>query len=121
VPKGVLHVQSFKNITRYYRRFIEWFSKLAYPITSLQKKGIRFKWIEKCQEKFEKIKELLIITPILKKTDPQKDFLVCKDASLMLSLPLCEHGRSTRTFSPSRPEESKLFHSSWEFYPQSTR
>jgi hypothetical protein len=69
------------GITGYYHRFIEGFSKLAYPITSLQKKGIRFKWTEKCQESFEKLKQLLTTTPILKIEDPHKDFVVCTDAS----------------------------------------
>jgi hypothetical protein len=69
------------GITGYYHRFIEGFSKLSYPITSLQKKGIRFKWTEKCQERFEKLKQLLTTTPILKITDPHKDFVVCTDAS----------------------------------------
>jgi hypothetical protein len=69
------------GITGYYRRFIEGFSKLAYPITSLQKKGTKFKWTEKCQESFEKLKQLLTTTPILKVADPHKDFVVCTDAS----------------------------------------
>jgi hypothetical protein len=42
VPKDVVDIWSFMGITRYYRRFIEGFSKIAYPITSLQKKGTRF-------------------------------------------------------------------------------
>lgn len=40
VPKDVLEVRSSMGIIGYYCRFIEGFSKLAYPITSLQKKGI---------------------------------------------------------------------------------
>jgi hypothetical protein len=39
VPKDVSDVRSFMGITGYYHRFIEGFSKLSYPITSLQKKG----------------------------------------------------------------------------------
>ena len=31
VPKDVADIQSFMGITRYYRRFIEGFSKIAYP------------------------------------------------------------------------------------------
>jgi hypothetical protein len=69
------------GIMGYYHRFIEGFSKLAYPITSLQKKGTRFKWTEKCQEIFEKLKQLLTTAPILKVADPHKDFVVCMDAS----------------------------------------
>ena len=42
VPKDVTDVRSFMGITGYYRKFIEGFSKIANPITSLQKKGKRF-------------------------------------------------------------------------------
>jgi len=37
----------------YYRRFIANFSQLAYPITSLQRKGKKFEWIEECEASFE--------------------------------------------------------------------
>jgi hypothetical protein len=42
VPKDVVDIWSFMGITGYYHRFIEGFSKIAYPITSLQKKGTKF-------------------------------------------------------------------------------
>jgi hypothetical protein len=35
IPKDVVDIRSFMGIPRYYRRFIEGFSKIAYPITSL--------------------------------------------------------------------------------------
>ena len=38
IPKDVLDIRSFMGITGYYRKFIEGFSKIVYPITSLQKK-----------------------------------------------------------------------------------
>ena len=38
VPKNVTDIRSFMGITGYYRNFIEGFSKIAYPITSLNKK-----------------------------------------------------------------------------------
>jgi len=70
------------GFTRYYHIFIESFSKLSYTITSLQKKGIKFKWTEKCQESFERFKHLLTTTPILRIENPQMDFVVYIDASL---------------------------------------
>jgi hypothetical protein len=42
IPNDVVDIQSFMGIIGYYRRFIEGFSKIAYPITSLQKKGTKF-------------------------------------------------------------------------------
>ena len=69
------------GITGYYRRFIEGFSRIAYPITSLQKKGTKFNCSEKCQDSFNKMKELLTSTPNLKVTDLDKDFTVCVDTS----------------------------------------
>ena len=38
VPKDVTDVRSFMGITSYYQRFIEGFSRITNPITSLQKK-----------------------------------------------------------------------------------
>jgi hypothetical protein len=81
IPKDVADIRSFMGITGYYRRFIEGFSKIAYPITSLQKKGTRFNWSEKCQDSFNKLKELLTMAPILKVADLDKDFTICVDAS----------------------------------------
>ena len=56
VPKDLTDVRSFMGITGYYRRLIEGFSKIANPITSLQKKGNKFDWNSKCEESFKKLK-----------------------------------------------------------------
>jgi len=64
------------GITGYYRRFIEGFSNIAYPITSMQKKGTKFILSQKCQDSFNNLKELLTNTPILRVADPDKDFTV---------------------------------------------
>lgn len=63
---------SFMGVARYYQIFIEASSRLAYHITSLQKKGVKFESIGKCEENFDKMKQLLMTTPILKITDPSK-------------------------------------------------
>ena len=80
VPKDVTDVRSFMGITGYYQRFIEGFSKIAKPITSLQKKGKKFDWNLKCEESFKKLKTLLTTAPVLRIADPNKDFVVCTDA-----------------------------------------
>jgi hypothetical protein len=65
-PTNVAEIRSFMGITGYYRRFIEIFSKISFPITSLQKKGVKFIWSQECQESFNKLKEWLTTAPILK-------------------------------------------------------
>ena len=51
-PRNVIDVRSFMGLAGYYMRFIEGFSKVAHTITSLQKKGLRFEWTSKCEERF---------------------------------------------------------------------
>ena len=70
MPKDVADIWSFIGLTGYYWRFIQGFLKIAYPITSLQKKGVNFVWSLKCQESFENLKILLTMAPILKVSDP---------------------------------------------------
>ena len=74
VPKDVTDVRSFMGITGYYRRFIEGFSRIVNPINSLQKKGNKFDWNQKCEESFRKLKTLLTNAPILRIVDPNKEF-----------------------------------------------
>ena len=54
--------------------------RIANPITSLQKKGKKFDWNQKCEDIFKKLKNLLTSAPILRIDDPNKYFVVCIDA-----------------------------------------
>jgi hypothetical protein len=65
IPTTVTEIQSFLGLAGYYRRFIEGFSKIAKPMTSLLEKGREFKWDEKCQESFDQLKERLMSPPVL--------------------------------------------------------
>jgi hypothetical protein len=68
------------GLAGYYRRFIAGFSKIAHPITSLQRKGKQFHWTEGCEESFQQLKQLLTSAPILRIADPNADFIVWTDA-----------------------------------------
>eukprot|EP00253_Pinus_taeda_P033631 PITA_33631 len=81
VPKDVADIRSFMGLASYYRRFVEGFSKVAYPITSLHKKRRTSRWTPECQRSFEKLKYLLTSAPILSIANPSKDYVVCIDAS----------------------------------------
>lgn len=58
VPKNVTEIRSFMGLAGLYRKFVKDFSKIAYPITSLQRKGMKFIWTEKCQAAFEYLRNL---------------------------------------------------------------
>jgi hypothetical protein len=45
---SVTEIWSFLGLAGYYRRFIEEFSKIAKPMTSLLEKGKEFKWTHAC-------------------------------------------------------------------------
>jgi hypothetical protein len=75
-PKNVTEVRSFMGLTGYYRRFIEGFSKIAHPITSLQRKGVKFQWTLDCKKIFQHLKQLLTSDPILRISYPNEDFIV---------------------------------------------
>jgi hypothetical protein len=76
-PKNMTEVRSFMGLAGYYRRFIAGFSRIAHPITSLQKKEKKFQWREDCEKRFQQLKQLLTSAPILRIADPNKDFVVC--------------------------------------------
>jgi hypothetical protein len=81
VPKNAHEVRSFMGLAGYYRRFVEGFSKIVKPITTLQCKGVRYEWTEECDSAFIELKRLLTSAPILRVSDMEKDFTVCTDAS----------------------------------------
>jgi hypothetical protein len=58
-PKNVTKVISFMGLARYYKRFIVGFSRIYHPITSLQRKGVKFQWTVECKKRFQQLKHLL--------------------------------------------------------------
>ena len=109
VPKTQKQVRSFLGIANYYRRFIDGYSTITAPLSSLLKKGVGFVWSADCQEAFDRLKGALTSPPILAFPDLNRDFVVTTDASstaigYVLSQcnadgkehPVCYGGRSLR-------------------------
>ena len=80
-PKSVFEIRSFLGLVRYYRRFIEDFSRLAAPMTRLTRKEVRFDWDDRCEEAFQKLKRRLSSAPILIVPDTGQGYTVYCDAS----------------------------------------
>jgi hypothetical protein len=80
IPKNVLEIRYFVGLAWYYRRFIEGFSRIAHPITSFQKKGVRFEWTSYCEMIFQHLKYLLTSVPILRIVNTNEEFIMCTNA-----------------------------------------
>jgi hypothetical protein len=65
IPQTVKEIRSFLGLAGYYRRFIENFSKIAKPLTSLLEKGVDFSWTGERQVAFDELKKRLTTAPIL--------------------------------------------------------
>ena len=52
-------------MANYYRRFVKDYSALVRPLIDLTKQGVKFEWTHKCQQAFEKVKELLTQSPVM--------------------------------------------------------
>jgi hypothetical protein len=78
---SVSEVRSFLGLAGYYRRFISNITKVAKPITELQKKGNKYIWNNACDEAFKVLKKLLTTSPMLTQPDIAKPLDVYCDAS----------------------------------------
>jgi hypothetical protein len=56
-PMSVSDIRSFLGLARYYRRFIEGFSKISKPMTELLEKDKKFKWTSTCKASFQELKK----------------------------------------------------------------
>ncbi|WVZ53887.1 hypothetical protein U9M48_004774 [Paspalum notatum var. saurae] len=81
VPEVVKEVRGFLGLAGYYRRFIESFSRIAKPMTSLLEKGVPFIWTKERQATFDELKKRLTTAPMLTLPDLTKSFTVYCDAS----------------------------------------
>jgi hypothetical protein len=80
VPTTISEIRSFLGLAGYYWKFIEGFSKIGNPMTSLLEKGREFKWDEKCQDSLDQLKTRLMSPPVLVMPDLQKGFDIYCDA-----------------------------------------
>ncbi|KAG8481265.1 hypothetical protein CXB51_026038 [Gossypium anomalum] len=81
-PKNVSEVRSFLGLAGYYRRFVQGFSMIAFPMTRLLQKDVKFEWTDECQQSFNRLKDLLTKAPVLVQPEPGKEFVIYSNASL---------------------------------------
>ena len=78
--QSVKEIRSFLVLAGYYRRFIENFSKIAKPLTSLLEKNAAFIWTDERQMAFDELKKRLTTAPVLTLPDQSKRFTAVTSA-----------------------------------------
>lgn len=81
VPTNSDEVRRFVAFCNYYRRFIQNFANIAYPLNKLLRKNVTFSWTTECQAAFDTLKSTLISPTILQFPDFKKQFILTTDAS----------------------------------------
>ncbi|XP_050402703.2 retrovirus-related Pol polyprotein from transposon 297 isoform X1 [Patella vulgata] len=80
-PNNKKEMMRFLGMAGYYRKFCPNFSVIANPMTDLLKKDAKFIWSNQCAKAFDKLKAILITSPILIIPDFTKQFKLSVDAS----------------------------------------
>ena len=80
-PIDLKSLRSFLGLASYYRRFIPGFSAKANPLFKLTRKNVDFFWSDDCQVAFDRLKQLLIDSPLLVFPDFSQGFMMETDAS----------------------------------------
>ena len=82
VPTDLHKLRAFLGLANYFRRFIQGYSSLVAPLTSLTRAKVAWHWDDTCQAAFEGVKQALTNAPVLKLPELDKPFTVWSDASV---------------------------------------
>lgn len=81
IPRSIKQVRRFLGMTGWYRRFIEGYSAITFPLTELLARKKTFVWTEEAQKAFDLLKEKMTSAPVLINPDYGKPFILQCDAS----------------------------------------
>jgi RNase H-like domain found in reverse transcriptase/Reverse transcriptase (RNA-dependent DNA polymerase)/Integrase zinc binding domain/Chromo (CHRromatin Organisation MOdifier) domain/Integrase core domain len=80
-PQSVHDIQVFLGFANFYRRFIDNYSDIVKPLTTLLRKDVVFRWGNESQHAFETLKTAFTTAPILRHFDISQPAVVEVDAS----------------------------------------
>ncbi|KAH0652607.1 hypothetical protein KY289_030285 [Solanum tuberosum] len=87
-------IRSFLGLVGYYRRFVEGFSSIIFPLTALTQKNPKFIWTEACEKSLQQLKDRLTSAPVLTLPEGTNVFVVYCDASRVgLGCVLIQNGK----------------------------
>jgi hypothetical protein len=79
-PRTQTEVRSFLGCAGYYRRFIEFFSRIVSPLHDLTG-NVEFQWFDKCDVAFAELKRLISTTPLMRGPKWKLPFHISSDVS----------------------------------------
>lgn len=80
-PKNSDEVRRFVAFCNYYRRFVEHFADIAFPLNQLLKKNAKFEWTDSCQNAYDLLRQHLMSPRLLQYPDFFQKFILTTDAS----------------------------------------
>ena len=83
IPCMVRNIRSFLGLGNFYRRFIDKFSLITWPLYDLTKKDEKWNWTTKCQQAFEQLKKAFTNQPVLNYPNPMWPYRLVTDALLI--------------------------------------
>lgn len=116
-PESVHNVRQFLGLASYFRKFVQDFAQVAFPLSKLLKKGVAWEWSEKQEAAFENLKARLVDRPILAIYDPSAETELHTDASrigvggILLQRSKENTLRPVAYYSRQTSPEEKNFHS----------
>ena len=81
IPSTVKDVRSFHGLASYYRKSIRGFSEMARPLTNLTRKDQDWRWENKQEAAFLKMKTALATATVLQLPDFERQFVITTGAS----------------------------------------
>ena len=82
VLKTVKRVQRFLGVVSFYRKFIKNFSQLVMPLANWIIKNTKFEWSRTTNETFSKLKQILVIAPLLIQFDNTRETVLETNVSI---------------------------------------
>lgn len=104
-PRRLRNLRSFLGLANYYRKFVKDFTKITKPLTYHTKKEVKFQWGEEQQQAFDRLKNALTASPVLRHFNDKLPIELHTDASdlgLGASLVQIENGEARPVLYASR-------------------
>ncbi|KAK3105335.1 hypothetical protein FSP39_022873 [Pinctada imbricata] len=81
IPSSAKQLRSFLGLMGWFRKYIPDFASIADPLYFLLKKGVQFRWSDEHQTSFDKLRDLLVNSPVLAYPNYDLKFRLAVDTS----------------------------------------